>query len=294
MKHTAFSIAAIVALIGTPALAADMAVKAPPPPAPVAAPYSWAGFYIGVNGGYGWSRSGVDPVGTNTFCNPAFSGCTPGDVADFAPIAQIAAIPQGLPIHTPGGIFGGQIGYNFQVGKLIAGVETDLSWTGMKGSTAQAGPTTLIGASPGVFVSSQASASQSLDYFGTLRGRFGWTPVNPLLLYVTGGLAYGHLKSNTSISEAFTCGACVIAPDSGSVSSTLAGWTIGGGLEWMLSRNWTVKAEYLYFDLGSITYALSPLTSTAGGVPWTTVAVSSRVTDLNGSIFRVGVNYRWD
>jgi outer membrane immunogenic protein len=86
----------------------------------------------------------------------------------------------------------------------------------------------------------------------------------------------------------------VIAPATGSVSTTRTGWTVGGGFEYLFDRQWTVKAEYIYFDLGSISYGLSPLVSTVGGVPWTTVGVAASTTDFRGSIVRVGLNYKLD
>jgi outer membrane immunogenic protein len=89
------------------------------------------------------------------------------------------------------------------------------------------------------------------------------------------------------------CGACVFNPGAGSGSTTKAGWTVGGGLEYLLGANWTVKAEYLYFNLGSTSYTVGPLVSTTGVVPFTTIGLTSNTTDFKGSIARVGLNYKF-
>jgi outer membrane immunogenic protein len=299
-RHREFCLASVLALALTGgATAADLA-----PIAPVVAPvvpWSWTGFYLGTSGGYGWSRSQVDPVGANVFCDPFFASCS-----NVAGNALVGAIPTAVPIHASGGILGAQVGYNVQFGSFLAGVETDLSWTGMKGSNTQTGfaPVDCNGAAPKGMrcgfpdsISSVATADQRLQSFGTLRGRLGWVPVNPLLVYATGGLAYGQLKSGTALSEVVNggCedrGGCSISPGLGAVSSTRTGWTIGAGLEWMFLRNWTLKAEYLYFDLvGSTSYGLTPIAVFNPDGPLATTAVTSNSTDFKGSIFRVGLNY---
>ena len=154
MKKLLLSGVAAAAILSAPAMAADMPVKAPPP----ASMFNWTGFYVGANGGYGWSAHGNqlnDPLfGTNTGMSPS------------------------------GGFGGGQMGYNWQaVGSpWVFGLETDLEGSGIKGSH-------TAGAVPTVF-SSQA------DWFGTLRGRLGYA-VDRTLIYATGGLAYGHINNRS-------------------------------------------------------------------------------------------------
>src|SRR4029077_6535377 len=116
---------------------------------------------------------------------------------------------------------------------------------------------------PGVPLSvmTLATAEQKLDSFGTLRARLGFVPWDSrLLVYGTGGLAYGHVESSAAYAQTgclfFVCGSPTGA--AGSASTERVGWTAGGGFEYALAQHWSVKAEYLYYDLGTMSYALSP------------------------------------
>jgi outer membrane immunogenic protein len=295
------SIAASAAIaVSVAAQAADLG-----PPISKAPVTSWTGFYIGGSAGYGWSNSEVDPAATGALCNALENGCLPSNVLTNA---QVAAVPPALLTHPTGGLLGGQIGYNYQVGSMVVGLEADLSWTSIEGSDSRGGPVPIVGFSPDT-VASSATADQRLRYLGTVRARAGYLPFDSLLAYVTGGLAYGQIASTTSISESFSANlACNIgtsfACDStstalGSTSTTRAGWTVGGGLEYMFAQNWSLRGEYLYFNLGSVSYAAGAMTAinevnngTSVGTTASTVAVASRTTDFTGSIVRVGVNYK--
>ena len=131
-----------------------------------------------------------------------------------------------------------------------------------------------------------------------MRARLGVIPTPNLLLYSTSGLAYGGVSSSTHINFNNTGGA-VPGSSSGSFSGTRVGWTVGGGLEWMFSPNWTTKLEYLYYDLGSARYATGGYASNLvlsnnfndSGV--VSVATST-TTHFNGSIARVGLNYKFN
>jgi outer membrane immunogenic protein len=272
--------------------AADLGGPAPVPmytKAPVAVPFSWTGFYAGVSAGYGWSGDDVNSAVTSIFCNPVFigAGCPQTGAA------TAAAVPLTYVTSPKGFIGGGQIGYNYQVNRVVLGAETDLSWANIKGSSTQAGGPIPI---PGFAnsVSASGAADQKLDLFGTVRARVGYTPVDPLLVFATGGLAYGRATSDTTVSESVggACPACVPTAATGSTSSTLLGWTVGGGLEWAFAPHWSLKGEYLYYDLGSVSYALTPLGLTTAGTPATSVGISSTA-DFKGSIARAGINYRF-
>jgi outer membrane immunogenic protein len=133
-----------------------------------------------------------------------------------------------------------------------------------------------------------------MDAFGTLRARLGFTPIDRLLIYGTGGLAYGHLESNSNIGEVITNPPPVFANAIGSVSSWQAGWTAGAGVEWAFAPHWSAKAEYLYYDLGDLNYNNGTLLCSGGGqcrLPQT-ISVSSTA-DFKGNIVRAGVNYRF-
>jgi outer membrane immunogenic protein len=213
MKKLVFSIAAI-ALVGTPAFAADMAVKAPPAPAPLAAPWSWTGFYGGVNAGGSIGRNTTNT--TNTI--------------------EPDGLPESFTVSPAGFAGGGQVGYNWQFSpNWLFGVEGDVQGLDQK-ETATTGSSFLV-------------TTQQQDWFATARARFGYTN-DDWLWYVTGGGAWGNIKQSFAVlPNAFFTGA---PPGSVSSSTTNGGWTVGGGVETHLWGNWTAKAEYLYLDLGSI------------------------------------------
>jgi outer membrane immunogenic protein len=251
-----------------PAAAADLPVRKPVYKAPPVEVWSWTGFYVGLNGGYSWGRS-------DTTVNLYNNGTG----------ALLASLNDNFKLD--GGIFGGQIGYNWQSGNFVFGVETDIQWSGEKGSsrlfcnTAACLPTAIAagGASGAV-----AALDQKIAWFGTLRGRIGALVVPSVLLYVTGGLAYGDVKSDLTIAGFTGGGAATSAAFS---TDTLhAGWTVGAGIEGRLFGNWTGKLEYLYMDLG--TFSTSGVLTTASPVLFG--SHSSRVTD---NIFRAGINYKF-
>jgi outer membrane immunogenic protein len=140
------------------------------------------------------------------------------------------------------------------------------------------------------------TAHQKLDWLGTLRGRVGVVPFTPLLVYATGGLAYGHVSTDTTLSETATVtgvpGVCPCSATSiASTSSTQFGWTAGGGVEWMFAPHWSLKAEFLYYNLGHVSADMT-LTQLSGVAPFTTIGVTSTV-NAKGDIARGGINYRF-
>jgi outer membrane immunogenic protein len=123
--------------------------------------------------------------------------------------------------------------------------------------------------------------AQKLPWFGTARARIGFTPLDRWLVYATGGLAYGEITTDASVTVA---GAGTSA---GSFSQTRLGWAAGAGIEAALGGAWTAKVEYLHLDFGSFTNTYLALNS--GGLFGGFIAGTSHVTD---DIMRVGVNYR--
>jgi len=189
---------AAVAILASPLAvrAADLpqpSYKAPSYVAPIAA--GWSGFYVGINGGYGFGKSNItDAAGTST--------------GDF---------------NVTGGVVGGTLGYNFQTGVWVWGLEGDIDYSTIKGST-----TTNCG----------GSCETKNSWLGTARGRIGYAGWGNFMPYLTGGAAFGNVK----ITDAF-----------GSGSSTKIGWTAGLGVEYAFMSNWSAKLEYLYADLGKTT-----------------------------------------
>ena len=206
----------LTSILALPANAADIyrggLKDGPPPPVYVAAPI-WSGFYIGVNGGYGWT-------------------------ANDGPLAP------------EGGFGGGQIGYNWQglfgYSPWVIGIEADIQGAGISDSN-------RVG-------------ENSLNWFGTVRGRLGYA-FGPALLYATGGFAYGEVESKFFDGPSFT--------------ETQTGYVVGGGLEYKVNPAWSVKAEYQYINLdASDLNGAGPLNGNFG--------FSDR-SEIN--TFRVGLNY---
>jgi outer membrane immunogenic protein len=268
MKNLLRASAALVAcVVAVGANAADLPApiyKAPP----IAPAYSWTGSYGGLNLGYGWGSAydaQLAPSGdaaSRTFWNPAF-------IAGAAP-SRFHLAPNGV-------IGGAQLGYNWQYGTWVWGIEADVQGANITDS--QSINTAVAGFVPGSF-----SSGQNLDFLGTVRGRLGYTPVDRWLIYATGGLAYGHVNYNLSFNVPGSNDFQSIA-----TSNTDVGWTLGAGLEWALAGNWTAKAEYLYVDLGDRTFASVP-----SGRAANLATTLSETFENRYSIVRVGLNYKLD
>ena len=191
-----------------------------------------------------------------------------------------------VTVDVEGWLAGGQIGHNWRSQRWIYGLEADFQWTGQDGDISGCGGLRC------------ATLSYDLDWFGTVRGRLGYLLEPRALVYVTGGLAYGHVSTDLSISASPVAGSFNITGPAGSDSATKAGWVIGGGLEWALDRKWTLRAEYLYMDLGTIARAESSTTTSVASVQGpqclTDVEVKHTAqTDFTDQIFRIGLSYRF-
>jgi outer membrane immunogenic protein len=271
---------------GGPAAAPQFYTKAPYTKAPpVVAGNGWSGWYAGLNAGY---VDGSNKV--NTDASVASNSTTP------ATAPAMASGATGQLSNGQGGFLGGaQAGYNYMFSPMfLAGVEADIQGSSLR-SNGAGSSLTPIGTTGSSFATIIAT-SRSLDYIGTIRGRLGATVTPSVLLYVTGGLAYGGVKSSTMINQAgdANSGAPPTAT-AGSFSDNRAGYTVGGGAEWMFLSKWSAKAEYLYYDLGSANHGTGGLAFDEGptslpGSGVASIATSSRV-HFNGNIVRVGVNY---
>jgi outer membrane immunogenic protein len=233
MKKIA-GVAIVVAALQLPAFAADMPVKAASAPAPAIS--DWSGFYVGAEGGGGWVRSHM------TFFFPTTTSTTNGD----------------------GGFAGGTLGYNWQSGPWVFGVEGDWSWADLRGKEDNINPNCTAGGIGTCFA--------KLKSFETARARLGYAVSTGLLAYVTGGAAFGEISSGSQ-----NAASNLVAHD-----HTNTGWTIGGGLEAQLAPNWSAKVEYQYVDLGST----GVLVDAAAGSSW-------QVDRFQTHLVRVGLNYRF-
>lgn len=284
MKKILIGLSALLALARAPAFAADMPVKAPPlPPAPVS---SWTGWYAGLNAGGAWQS---DPI-NNSFAETLCAGIVPSACAAVALDGN--TFLSNLDPKTSGFIGGGQIGYDYQVNSTVVGIEADFQGANLHGSASATG--TVPSGVPGITFVETGTGTEKTDWLGTVRGRFGWTPTPPLLIYATGGVAYGHVQTSASISGSFPQNpAPVFGSTTLSQSDTRAGPAVGAGFEWMFAPRWSAKAEYLYYDLGKVTLDQSfivAVPSMPGELTGTNVQSAAH---YSGSIARVGINYHF-
>lgn len=247
------AVALIVVLAAAPASGAD---------------YSWTGIYLGLNAGGGFNNSSYTLTPTGAFLTDGFPATNPlrEDSGDFGR----AAFTGGL-----------QGGYNWQIQRFVFGPEVDFNYNGVNETDIVNRPLT-----PPVAGNFIHHISHKLDWFGTVRGRAGFTIIPEWLVYVTGGLAYGHISSATS--ALFSVGDDHYV---GSHSTTRAGWTVGGGNEWAVTPNWSVKLEYLYMDLGTFSYRDRCVNCNALGFD-PTLAYQTDI-KTKEHIVRFGLNYRF-
>lgn len=236
---------------------------------PVAMQYNWSGLYVG--GHVGWATGGWDGEACTSGACPGNIWEDPSIKADFD------------------GFLGGlQAGWNRQHGSFVWGLEADVSWGDLSGTS------TLDTIGDGdEFV--RWTDKFSIDAFGTVRARLGFLVTPSLLLYGTGGLAWAltemehtseHLYEQTPQNNKVT--------GRGSSDEAHIGWVAGAGGEYMLAPNWTVRAEWLHVDLGDAHYhAVGHRVSGGEPVPgkWATDQVND--TDLEFDVFRLGVNYKF-
>jgi len=295
MKRLYSTTAIIIALSSSPALAADLANHKAPPTAPVV---SWAGFYAGLNaGGTFGNNSAVNGTSWNT------NG--PSNAAMMA-----AALLSGSGSGSSGNagfIGGGQIGYNWQARyggyNFVTGAEADIQGIAGSGDNRSRWTTanTDYSSYPVSLLSNQ-KGSANLSYIGTVRGRLGLILMPTLLVYGTGGLAYGGVNATVQNSQFWiTTGGPQVGYNSvirgnASHSTTQVGWSAGGGVEWMFMQNWSAKAEYLYYDLGNASGTAANSYIGTGGYSGNTglQSVTNYSARVSGNIIRAGANYHFN
>jgi outer membrane immunogenic protein len=251
--------------VAAPAVAADLPLKAPPPPVPV---WNWSGFYTGGNVGYLVEHE----TGTSTFTQPG-------------PRDPVTAMPNA--VASTSWVGGGQVGFNWQVAPMwVVGVEADWDWTNPSynfcsvtdsGNCVDAGNNNR-GA---IFINGKT------EWLATVRARIGWT-WDRFFFYATGGGAWG--KVDSTLATSCQVGGCGNDPTSNSLSasfiSTRSGWVAGLGTEFLLTNNWTTRLEWLHYDLGTQTDTLlAPPAFGSYAVIW------SR--PLRFDTVRVALNYKF-
>jgi outer membrane immunogenic protein len=272
MKRTLIAIAGFASLVAaTSAFAADLPVYTKAPA--VVAVYDWTGPYIGTNLGYSFGRGSTDGNVTGTQNVSVFRTAGPTLVTSVT--TALPTLPLIGRADVNGFIGGGQLGYNWQREKWLFGLEGDIQFSNERGS---GDVCTVAGCPAG---STVFTRDYKLDWFGTARGRVGFLPAERILLYATGGAAYGNFSGSS----------WTLPLDIGTWSSLRVGWTVGAGVEAALGDNWSVKFEYLYMDLGHVAGSSATNTTVAGGA--TTVLSYLFNTRFTDSIARVGLNYRF-
>jgi outer membrane immunogenic protein len=275
-----------------PAAAADMPLKAP---APVAIDI-WSGGYVGANVGYDWGRDTVDSSGSPGNCSTTAAGCVAVPNRDSNLMAK--AMTFNTSLSRSGFIYGGQAGHNWLLHNIfwsndgVLGVEVDFQGKSDSKSTSFSSVT-----SDAFFVnplSQTYTQTDRVNSLGTLRGRAGvlWGPNT--LLYATAGVAWASVRTTTNFLQNDNAPPALLPFSNGNQTNTeVFGPVIGGGVEWKWTANWSVKAEYLYADLGnvSVTTQMVQPNLVLGGVQGSATAVTT--THLHDNIARVGVNYRF-
>jgi outer membrane immunogenic protein len=247
----------------------------------------WTGFFVGINGGYGWANSTLLSTGND----PASIAGTCGGVGKGTCLPQTA-----FTLH--GGTFGGQVGYDWQINPLwLTGIETDFQWSDFSSSAISAFHLGNVG-------NTNLSANVAVNSFGTLRARMGAIPINSVLVYGTAGLAYGSVSRNYSVANplavgsgsvsssgfSYNCSAAMASCFAGSSSGVEWGWTIGGGGEYRITNNLTLKTEVLYVQLAAPNGTAVAQGALAGTTP-SSLAVTFPSVKL--IVARGGLNFRF-
>jgi outer membrane immunogenic protein len=250
----------------------DIADQPPPPPSSPDFSVPWTGVYVGGNLGGGWTRGGSGESCTNLQTG-MMSGCD---------------ITGGGSLSTGGVLGGAQIGYlrpiNVNLGPgipLMLGIEADIQGSGISGSQNETESPIQFFGTPETCSLCNFTASQSIDWFGTLRAKVG-VPVNDkVLIYATGGLIFGGVTASQDLAFLGTSAGFVV-----NKKATLSGPTVGGGVEFHLDGPWSVKIEGLYYDLGDLKTVALPVNGAPSNFG------DSKTFGFHGGMIRVGINYR--
>lgn len=265
MKRYLLGTAALSALcLSLPAFAADLPARVTKaPPALVSPAYNWSGFYVGVHAGYTF---GEDE-------NISTTGQAAANIANVAGGARPALVR----LDREGFIGGGQMGYNWQVGpNWVFGLEADISYVDVRRDV------TVVTAPLAGGGSLNNTFRTHMDYLGTVRGRVGYA-WDRTLLYATGGLAYADIENSVNF-----FGPAGQLQFTGNDRRTETGYAVGAGIEHAFAPNWTVKAEYLFYDLRDHTVNVAVIPGSGGGG----TGYNSRF-ENDGHIVRAGLNYKF-
>ncbi len=256
----------------------DVPMIAPPPP-------MWTGFYAGVNMGAAWSNLNV-----NRLYEPTSTGYLPYCVASGVTTSAGYCLG-GDHLNSTNAFGGGQLGYNWQGwGNFVAGIEVDLEGVGGGNERSYFGVTHTPYIAP-VGTPFTATFKENGGFAGDVTGRLGYAWGN-WMLYAKGGFAWFNPQLSAKATAYDKAGVPIAAIGGWDNSTTLTGWTIGGGVEWLLNPNWSVKVEYLYYDFGlndtwNATYCpVSGAACSTYGTGWRAFN-----NDLTVNTVKLGLNY---
>lgn len=291
IRHLQFGLAAsLAAMLSTAAAGEELKAG------PSVAPSHWTGFYVGVDTGYGVGDREISWSG-----NPASE----------AAYLSSGGLARSTPLNPTGFLGGAHAGYDHQFGRYLIGIETDLALAKISGNgpSATGRTITIVDTSTlPLFTSNnsaqyQSSAEQTLHALGTLRGRLGILATEQLLIYGTGGFAYGRATVSASVASGSVNSDYFTSPDntlfftqqypachdvcaSGSQSRWLAGGTVGAGLEYAFLDRWTARFEYTYYNLGRLSVTLTD--------PRFPAQAFSAGALFAGQVARLGLSYRFE
>ncbi|MCG7391872.1 porin family protein [Microvirga sp. ACRRW] len=263
MKKILLASVALFGFAGA-ATAADLPARAAPPAPIVAAVplFTWTGFYVGVNAGYGWHNNG-----DNT------SVLVPGGAVG------VGSVPGTITFNDDDGegfVGGGQIGYNYQMGSFVIGLEADLQWADLGGANG----TAIYPAQWGAYAFQPAGVAGGVDWFGTVRARAG-VAFDRALVYATGGFAYGGADDNNDFFS--------------NNDDVRTGWVLGAGFEYAFTNNLTAGIEGLWVNLDNDnrTYVGSSIPAVGAGRTAVDVAGFDRDSDNDFFVARAKLNYKF-
>ena len=292
MKKLLLSTVAFASLTAG-AMAADLPSRRPAPAPFVAVPvFTWTGFYAGVHAGYAFDAS--DNNNRGVFGNAGSFVATPGTLTaplgGYTGTVAVTNFLGGRNNNMEGFAGGGHIGYNYQIGNIVVGIEADASYTDFGNNSQNRNNLSVVSLVPGVVGFSGAVnsgiASGGLDYYGTVRGRVGYA-LDRLLIFGTGGFAYGQ-GSEANNNFFLTQNGQVFS--NGRRDNFRTGWVAGGGVEYAFTPNLTGRVEAQYVSLERETQQ-----TFIGAVGTTPVFVANnRRADNDFVVVRAGVSYKFN
>lgn len=212
--------------------------------------YGWNGFYLGANAGYWWSQKNtVNTVGTPGFINPLF----PFGSSSISNALAIVGTNRISNNEEGGFIGGGQVGYNYQAReRLVLGLEADIDGLD-KSQSSTINRIVPVANFPENYTAT-FGIKKSIDWLGTVRGKLGFLFNPSILVYGTGGFAFGGVSLNEIFTASESLGPLsyptIVVQNN--FNRTRTGWIAGAGIEWMFGSRWSAKIEYSYYDLGTI------------------------------------------